>query len=249
LAVSAAGTLTDSGSLSGSTPLILNGTAGTAGGGGTITLSSAEAFSGALTIDGCSSPNGPADTTLILNGSGSLDSISSLNLLRQGTLEVFDSSGITSGRLSGSTALNLSGGTLDITGPAAATADESLGRLDLIEGSSTIDLIDGSGGAVDMTFASYTRTPGAELYFDLSSSSDRIYFTSMPAGLMSGAILTEGGLMAHAQYSATQGVLNDSVPEPASLGVLTVAAAGLLHRRKCRNRVTNSNAGQVLSKL
>ena len=59
---------------------------------------------------------------------------------------------------------------------------------------------------MDLTFGSYLRTPGAQLYFDLSSS-DRVYITNQPAGLISGGWVVEGGLKYHAQYSVSQGVI------------------------------------------
>jgi hypothetical protein len=204
-----------------------------------------------MTIDGSSSPSSASSITLLLNGAGSLHSVSSLTLLRRGTLEVYDASGLTSGRLSSATAMNLSGGTLSITGPASATANESLGPLFVAGGNSTIDLVDGTGGAVDLTFSSFSLATGATLTLELTSSSDRLFFTtppSEPRGFIQGVDLIEAGVTSlHVQYSPTLGVVpygtpgagvliggSDStgIPEPDGATLCLAATSGLLGRRR-----------------
>jgi hypothetical protein len=145
--------------------------------------------------------------------------------------------------------MNLAGGTLSITGPASATANESLGPLFVAGGNSTIDLVDGTGGAVDLTFSSLILATGATLTLDFTSSSDRLFFTtppSEPRGFIQGVDLIEAGVTSlHVQYSPTLGVVpygtpgasvvvggTTSVPEPAGLLPCIGGLGGLLVRRR-----------------
>lgn len=145
----------------------LNGTAGayktTAN---TVTVTSNSGYTGKTII---------RDGTLTVEGTGgNLSGTSGVAVYNGGTFKLDNSSGVSDDRL-GNVDVTLSGGTFHYDGAAASTSssrsDETMGRLILESGSSTLTLAGSSGtnqrASLNLNHAtsSISRAPGSTLYF------------------------------------------------------------------------------------
>ena len=141
---------TDSGVVSGSGSLSINGFGATA-----VTLTNTETYTGA-TITSLSTAS-----ALTLSGNGSIATSSSYDL--SGTLTL-DNSGTTGvNRLNDTGAIAVRGAFITTTGNATTASAETAGALTLANGISTVNVTPGTAGS-SLNFASLARQNGALLF-------------------------------------------------------------------------------------
>ena len=167
LAISNTGTITGSGfgmSVGGSGNVTISSFIGTAGGtvtkdgSGVLTLTAANTYSGATTVN---------QGTLTLSGANGSALNTAFTVAAGGVLTLDNTSTNNTNRLSDTAALTLAGGELAFQGSntAATTAAETVGALTLPSAASTVTAMAGTGGATTLTFASVSRTAGATVLF------------------------------------------------------------------------------------
>jgi fibronectin-binding autotransporter adhesin len=160
------GTLTVGGSTDGSFAGVISGTGSLIRkGSGTLTLTAANTYSGGTTVNG---------GTLLLSGNGAATSSSGFAVQTGGVLKL-DNGGTVSDDRIGTVDVTLSGGTLNYKGAAHSSApsrsDESISRLVLPSGESTLTVAESTGSDTDasLTFTHGTsgvsRSTGATLQY------------------------------------------------------------------------------------
>ena len=135
-------------------------------GAGTLSLTSAETYSGATTVN--------AGTLSLTGGTGAIASSTPLAVQNGATLRVDDSSGTAAvTRIPPTAPITLTGGNLFFNPNAAATA-ETFGPLTLGAGNSIITSSNGTtvGDTTALTFGTLTRNTGATVDFVVPSSSN-----------------------------------------------------------------------------
>ena len=190
--------LTLAGSLSGSSPFAKTGA-------GTLRLTSANAFSGPLTIN--------SGIFSLAGANGSLPNVASIDVVTSGTLELNSAlSGNKSpvqDRVNDSAPIILDGGTVSLLGSGGSTTTETLGALIPSSGASTIISTNGSNGQsmspAALTFTSLgARTVGATV--DFEGTGEILFASGVPDGTVLGGWATVNGAN-FAKYSAATGVI------------------------------------------
>ena len=158
----------------------------------TLFLQAADAYSGSTTVNG---------GTLVLKAGGTLTSGTiAVNVGGTFTEDNSASNGFPAGRLLGSPALTLNGGTFQLLGGGAGSTENFTGGITLGAGYSTI-AVNSAAGPATITASALNRNTGATVNFEatgtqiLGSTSDEIEFGTLPApvnGIFPFATVTDG---------------------------------------------------------
>jgi filamentous hemagglutinin family protein len=152
---------------------------------GTLILQGTNTYSSATTIN-----NG----TLTLSGAnGSALNSPSFTINSEATLTLDNSTANNPDRIANTSDITMNGGNFNFTGNDTVSASETVGALNIAAGSNYVNVLDDTGGFTIMRISSFSRIPGAMVLFrgtDLGNSPSAnvstIMFTTAP-------VLTGGG--------------------------------------------------------
>ncbi len=161
-------------------------------GGGTLTLASAQTYTGTTLLMGGTTTL-EYDATL-LNGTTSDININNATLFlgNNNSLQYQNND-----RIGDAIPLNLRGGTISVTGRLTTAASETFGVVNALQGANTITASTGGGTftSLDLTFASLNRTAGAGVVVNFTGTNlgqagnnARIMFTSPLSSVAGGAL-------------------------------------------------------------
>jgi autotransporter-associated beta strand protein len=150
-------------------------------GAGTLTLSSASpSFPGAVVVSG---------GQLTLTGAAALPTATAISPDAGGQFRLDNSGTNNTNRIADQADLQMTGGEFYFLGNGSAASSETIGRLSLFSGSSTITVQPGSGQSAVLTFGGFNFVGGGILFRGTGLSgtgadTSRIFLTGQPAGFI-----------------------------------------------------------------